>query len=57
VWVKALPEEHINRVLAQGDLRPMANDEEAMQDLNSSCRNVKLTIVRRIMYLIPQNEH
>ncbi len=33
VWVKASPEEHMNRVLAQGDLRPMANNEEAMEDL------------------------
>jgi XRE family transcriptional regulator, aerobic/anaerobic benzoate catabolism transcriptional regulator len=33
VWVKASPEEHMNRVLAQGDLRPMANNKEAMEDL------------------------
>lgn len=33
VWVKATPEEHMNRVLAQGDLRPMANNAEAMEDL------------------------
>lgn len=33
VWVKALPEEHMNRVLAQGDLRPMADNDEAMEDL------------------------
>ncbi len=33
VWVKALPEEHMSRVLAQGDLRPMAGHAEAMEDL------------------------
>lgn len=33
VWVKALPEEHMNRVLAQGDLRPMADNDQAMEDL------------------------
>lgn len=33
VWVKAQPDEHMNRVLAQGDLRPMANNDEAMEDL------------------------
>jgi XRE family aerobic/anaerobic benzoate catabolism transcriptional regulator len=33
VWVKAAPEEHMNRVIAQGDLRPMADNEEAMDDL------------------------
>jgi XRE family transcriptional regulator, aerobic/anaerobic benzoate catabolism transcriptional regulator len=35
VWVKALPEEHMSRVLAQGDLRPMAGHAEAMQDLKN----------------------
>jgi len=35
VWVKALPEEHMARVLAQGDLRPMAGHAEAMQDLKN----------------------
>lgn len=33
VWVKASPQEHMNRVLAQGDLRPMADTDEAMEDL------------------------
>jgi XRE family aerobic/anaerobic benzoate catabolism transcriptional regulator len=35
VWVKASPEEHMNRVMAQGDLRPMAgtDNDEAMEDL------------------------
>jgi XRE family transcriptional regulator, aerobic/anaerobic benzoate catabolism transcriptional regulator len=33
VWLKASPEEHMNRVLAQGDNRPMADNPEAMDDL------------------------
>lgn len=33
VWLRAQPEEHMARVLAQGDLRPMAGNEEAMDDL------------------------
>lgn len=33
VWLKAQPEEHMARVVAQGDLRPMAGNDEAMEDL------------------------
>ena len=33
VWLKAAPEEHMGRVLAQGDTRPMADNTEAMDDL------------------------
>lgn len=33
VWLKAAPEEHMARVVAQGDLRPMRDNEEAMEDL------------------------
>jgi XRE family aerobic/anaerobic benzoate catabolism transcriptional regulator len=33
IWLKARPEEHMARVLAQGDLRPMAGHAEAMEDL------------------------
>ena len=33
VWVRASPEEHMARVLAQGDRRPMAGNAEAMEDL------------------------
>src|SRR5690606_36674856 len=32
-WVKASPEEHMERVMAQGDFRPMAGNNEAMADL------------------------
>lgn len=33
VWVRASAEEHMRRVLAQGDYRPMAGSREAMEDL------------------------
>lgn len=33
VWLRASPEEHMARVLAQGDLRPMAGHQDAMEDL------------------------
>lgn len=33
IWVRATPEDHMNRVTAQGDLRPMANNPDAMKDL------------------------
>lgn len=33
VWVKASPEEHMARVVAQGDFRPMEGNLEAMEDL------------------------
>jgi XRE family transcriptional regulator, aerobic/anaerobic benzoate catabolism transcriptional regulator len=35
VWLKADPEEHMRRVVEQGDLRPMANNDRAMDDLVS----------------------
>lgn len=33
VWLQAAPEEHMGRVVAQGDTRPMAASKEAMDDL------------------------
>lgn len=33
VWVRATPEDHMARVMAQGDFRPMAGNNEAMADL------------------------
>jgi XRE family transcriptional regulator, aerobic/anaerobic benzoate catabolism transcriptional regulator len=35
VWLMADPEDHMSRVAAQGDLRPMAASREAMDDLKS----------------------
>lgn len=33
VWIKASPQEHMDRVRAQGDMRPMAGNPQAMQQL------------------------
>jgi XRE family transcriptional regulator, aerobic/anaerobic benzoate catabolism transcriptional regulator len=33
IWVKAAPQEHMSRVIAQGDFRPMAENRAAMADL------------------------
>jgi XRE family transcriptional regulator, aerobic/anaerobic benzoate catabolism transcriptional regulator len=35
VWLQADPEDHMKRVIAQGDTRPMAASKEAMEDLRS----------------------
>jgi XRE family aerobic/anaerobic benzoate catabolism transcriptional regulator len=33
IWIKARPEDHMSRVMEQGDFRPMAQNREAMADL------------------------
>jgi XRE family transcriptional regulator, aerobic/anaerobic benzoate catabolism transcriptional regulator len=33
IWIKARPQEHMSRVMAQGDFRPMAANRQAMADL------------------------
>ncbi len=33
VWLQANPEDHLSRVAAQGDMRPMAGSAEAIEDL------------------------
>lgn len=33
VWVKASPEEHMQRVIDQGDMRPIESNDDAMADL------------------------
>jgi XRE family aerobic/anaerobic benzoate catabolism transcriptional regulator len=35
VWIRASPEEHMQRVVDQGDLRPMADNGQAMADLRA----------------------
>ena len=35
IWLRAKPEEHMSRVLAQGDTRPMARNPAAMDELKS----------------------
>jgi XRE family aerobic/anaerobic benzoate catabolism transcriptional regulator len=38
VWVRASPAEHMQRVIAQGDMRPMADNRQAMADLQRILR-------------------
>jgi XRE family transcriptional regulator, aerobic/anaerobic benzoate catabolism transcriptional regulator len=33
IWLRASPEEHMSRVIAQGDFRPMSGNDDAMDDL------------------------
>jgi XRE family transcriptional regulator, aerobic/anaerobic benzoate catabolism transcriptional regulator len=33
IWITARPEDHMSRVMAQGDFRPMAQNRQAMADL------------------------
>ncbi len=35
IWVRAAPEEHMQRVIDQGDLRPMRDTRQAMADLRA----------------------
>lgn len=35
VWLEASPEDHMQRVMAQGDFRPMASNRSAMDDLKA----------------------
>jgi XRE family aerobic/anaerobic benzoate catabolism transcriptional regulator len=35
VWIRAAPEDHMQRVIDQGDLRPMQDNRQAMQDLRA----------------------
>jgi XRE family transcriptional regulator, aerobic/anaerobic benzoate catabolism transcriptional regulator len=35
IWLRANPEDHMQRVTQQGDLRPIAASREAMEDLNA----------------------
>ena len=41
IWIKAKPKEHMERVIKQGDLRPMASNPKAMDDLNNILKERK----------------
>jgi len=44
VWLRAAPDDHMNRVIAQGDSRPMAGSAHAMDDLK------RILIERETLY-------
>ena len=39
VWLRAEPDEHMKRVMEQGDMRPMAHSARAMEDLIAILKN------------------
>jgi XRE family transcriptional regulator, aerobic/anaerobic benzoate catabolism transcriptional regulator len=39
IWLRAAPAEHMERVVAQGDMRPMAGNRESMADLQRILAN------------------
>jgi XRE family aerobic/anaerobic benzoate catabolism transcriptional regulator len=46
VWLRATPEDHMQRVIAQGDTRPMSENREAMSELKNIL-NVREPLYRR----------
>jgi len=55
VWLRATPEEHMQRVIAQGDMRPMADNRESMSDLKRILE-VREPLYRKADVTIDTNE-
>ncbi len=51
VWVRARPEEHMQRVIDQGDMRPMAKSGRAMEDLMAILRSREQLYARAALSL------
>lgn len=51
IWLTAAPEEHMNRVIAQGDSRPMAGNARAMEDLKRILAE-RESLYRRADYIV-----
>lgn len=51
IWVRARPEEHMQRVIDQGDMRPMAKSARAMADLMAILRSREQLYARAEMTL------
>lgn len=56
VWLRATPEEHMQRVIAQGDMRPMADNRESMSDLKRILE-VREPLYRKADITINTSEH
>ena len=56
VWLHADPEDHMKRVTAQGDLRPMAASKEAMEDLKGIL-NGRAAFYSKAQYKLDTSEH
>ncbi|MFV0244253.1 MAG: helix-turn-helix transcriptional regulator [Qingshengfaniella sp.] len=55
IWLKASPDEHMARVRAQGDTRPMAGNPEAMEQLRSILRSREALYGRALAELDTSN--
>ncbi len=51
IWLKASPQEHMDRVRAQGDERPMRGNPEAMAQLNSLLKSRESLYARAQLHL------
>lgn len=51
IWIKASPDEHMARVQAQGDMRPMSGNPEAMEQLKSILRSREESYRRADLFL------
>ena len=51
IWLRASPEDHMNRVIAQGDRRPMAGNSRAMDDLKRIL-NERENLYKRADYIV-----
>jgi len=56
VWLRAAPEDHMKRVIAQGDQRPMAGHVRAMDDLNRILLE-REALYRRAHHVIDTSSH
>lgn len=54
-WLKASPEEHMERVIKQGDHRPMSTSANAMSDLNNIL-NSRLELYQRADHTVNTSE-
>lgn len=55
IWLRAQPEEHMARVIAQGDERPMAGNARAMDDLKRILIE-RETLYRRANYIVDTSD-
>tara|TARA_B110000438_G_scaffold198586_1_gene190091 strand:- start:2028 stop:2819 length:792 start_codon:yes stop_codon:yes gene_type:complete len=55
IWVQAKPEEHMERVIAQGDYRPISNNKNAMAELEAMLAD-RLSLYQRAEHTIDTSE-
>jgi len=55
IWVQAKPKEHMKRVIAQGDYRPISNNKNAMAELEAMLAD-RLSLYQRAEHTIDTSE-